>query len=871
MQYQQAVDLQSRINDLISIQALPAIWSGHQSPHIVGTLLEALVRILHLDFAYARVGGPLAGSRIELVRLPQRGVLPASAEQFGRDLWERLGDDLSALPVAVPNPLGQGTVNIARFHFGVQEELGVAIAASSRSDFPTKSEMLLLRVAGNQAAMGLHEARVLNAHRRAADDLEERVAERTAQLTAANQKLSREIIERKRAEAEAVALRNALSAELSAMICLHDLTTRLVGNIELQPILEEVLDAAIFLHGADFGLVQLYNPATRGLEIVAQRGFQKDFLEYFKEVRDDDASACGRCLRRQERVCIEDIEIDIGFAPHRAISAAAGFRAVQSTPLCDRAGKPLGVISTHFRRPHRLTEHDLRLTDLYARYAAEVIEHKGGEDERRKLASLAEASTDFIGIASLEGRVLFVNPEGRKLVGLDGDVETTILDYVSPEDREFLEKTALPAVTRDGRWDGEMRLRHFKTGHLIPMQTRLFFINEPGSGRRVALATISRDITEPKRIEQARQESDQRWRAVYESWAVGIRLSDAAGRIVAANPALQRMLGYTEQELQQLTLTEMIPEEDRHVAQSRVLQLLERRIPEYQAHQRFRHKDGHLVWASTSASLVISVDKTQLIVEIVEDISERKHAEAALVQAQADLARVMRVSSMGELAASIAHEVNQPLAAVVANGSACRRWLAAVPPNMDEASNAADRVVRDATRASEVISRIRSFLRRGELRKASLDIGEVIREAIPLIQIKASTQAVELRIEIAPDTPRVIADRIQLQQVILNLMLNGIEAMDKLSPPRVLQIAAGRHDAGAVRVAVCDSGVGIDAAHRENIFDPFFTTKAEGMGMGLAISRSVIEANQGRLWAAKNEGPGETFQFVLPAAPESAS
>jgi signal transduction histidine kinase len=188
---------------------------------------------------------------------------------------------------------------------------------------------------------------------------------------------------------------------------------------------------------------------------------------------------------------------------------------------------------------------------------------------------------------------------------------------------------------------------------------------------------------------------------------------------------------------------------------------------------------------------------------------------------------------------------------------------------MAEANNAADRVVRDATRASEVISRIRSFLRRGELRKACLDIGEAIREAITLVQIKASAQAVELRVDIAPDAPRVIADRIQLQQVILNLMLNGIEAMDKVPQPRVLKITAGRHDASSIRVAVCDSGVGIDAAHRENIFDALFTTKAEGIGMGLAITRSIIEANQGRLWAAKNDGPGETFQFVLPAAPES--
>jgi GAF domain-containing protein len=147
---------------------------------------------------------------------------------------------------------------------------------------------------------------------------------------------------------------------------------------------------------------------------VAQRGFQADFLDYFRDVREDSA-VCGRALQRQERVIIEDVETDPGFAPHRSIAASAGFRAVQSTPLCGRGGEPLGMISTHFRLPHRPTEHNLRLTDLYARYAAEVIEHKRAEDERSKLASLMEASTDFIGIASLEGQALFVNPAGQKI------------------------------------------------------------------------------------------------------------------------------------------------------------------------------------------------------------------------------------------------------------------------------------------------------------------------------------------------------------------------------------------------------------------------------------------------------------------------
>ena len=314
--------------------------------------------------------------------------------------------------------------------------------------------------------------------------------------------------------------------------------------------------------------------------------------------------------------------------------------------------------------------------------------------------------------------------------------------------------------------------------------------------------------------------------------------------------------------------SDITPEEDWDGAQARIDQLRARSIPEYHAQQRYYRKDGRIIWGNTSASLIPGVDdEPNLLVEIIEDISSRKQTEGALAQAQADLARVMRVTLMGELAASIAHEVNQPLAAVVANASACRRWLAAAPPNTAEASDAADRIIRDATRASDVISRIRGFLRRGELHKVSLDLDEVIHEVIGFVQDKVNTRLIELQVEITPGTPRVFADRIQLQQVILNLMLNAIEAMEKAAQPRVLRLAVGSHGENTVRVAVSDSGPGIAAAQRQRIFDAFFSTKTDGIGMGLAISRSIIEANQGRLWATKNSGRrGETFQFVLPAA-----
>jgi PAS domain S-box-containing protein len=243
---------------------------------------------------------------------------------------------------------------------------------------------------------------------------------------------------------------------------------------------------------------------------------------------------------------------------------------------------------------------------------------------------------------------------------------------------------------------------------------------------------------------------------------------------------------------------------------------------------------------------------------------ERVQAEEALRSAQAELAHVTRALTLGEMAASIAHEINQPLAAVVTNGSACLRWLMGESPDLDQAREAAQRVIRDGKRASEVIARIRGLLRKTELQKAQLDINEAIEEVVLLTQNEAARKGVRLRLELTADLPPVFGDRVQLQQVILNLVMNGVEAMASVNDrPLDLLIQSHSHKSDQVLVAVQDCGVGIAREDLEKIFNAFYTTKSQGMGMGLAISRSIIENHGGRLWAESNEGPGVTFQFTL--------
>jgi C4-dicarboxylate-specific signal transduction histidine kinase len=256
----------------------------------------------------------------------------------------------------------------------------------------------------------------------------------------------------------------------------------------------------------------------------------------------------------------------------------------------------------------------------------------------------------------------------------------------------------------------------------------------------------------------------------------------------------------------------------------------------------------------------------------IMDITERKRVEEALHKAQAELAHVTRVLTLGELAASIAHEVNQPLAGVTTNGNAGLRWLARDPPNLEEARECLQRIVRDGNRASEVIARIRAPLRNAAPQKARLAINDVIAEVIALADAELRRHRVALHTDLAAALPPVLADRIQVQQVLLNLLLNGVEAMRGVTGrARELIVRSRPEEATAIRVAVQDAGPGIAPQDLERIFTAFFTTKPDGLGMGLAISRSIIEAHGGRLWATPNVGPGVTVQFTLPTGDAGAS
>jgi C4-dicarboxylate-specific signal transduction histidine kinase len=276
---------------------------------------------------------------------------------------------------------------------------------------------------------------------------------------------------------------------------------------------------------------------------------------------------------------------------------------------------------------------------------------------------------------------------------------------------------------------------------------------------------------------------------------------------------------------------------------------------------KYIHTVGHPV-LNSSGDLVEFVGSST-------DITERKRAEESLRQAQAELVRVSRVTTMGELTASLAHEVNQPIAAASTNANTCLRWLTCDTPNIEEARAAATRIVKDAKRASEIISRIRQLFKKGTSQRQLVDVNEIIREMIVLLRGETTRYNILIGTDLAADLPQVMADRVQLQQVLMNLMINGIEAMKDADGTRELAIRSQRQNEEVV-LSVSDSGVGLPPQQTEQIFNAFFTTKPHGTGMGLRISRSIIESHDGRLWAAENSPRGASFYFTLPTRAEAS-
>jgi PAS domain S-box-containing protein len=471
-----------------------------------------------------------------------------------------------------------------------------------------------------------------------------------------------------------------------------------------------------------------------------------------------------------------------------------------------------------------------------------------------------------------EGTVLSVNTFGAAQLGypvseLHG---ASVLKVFFEEDHELVRKSVEVCLTDIGQthsWEIR-KVRKDRSALWVRENAKAVRRTD---GRLIVLIACE-DITERKEAENALRQSQNylaEAQRLSRTGSFGWRV--ATGEIVWSEETF-RIFGYDKAPSVRIeTVVQRIHPDDRAGAQQ-TIDRATRDGKDFNHEYRLLLPDGSVKHVHATAHAMPDESGGIEFVGAVTDVTARKRAEERLHEAQAELAHVTRVTALGELAASIAHEVNQPLAAVVANAAACRRWLDRDPPNLEEARSTMQSIIKDGNRAGEVIQHVRGLVDKTVDQKVPLDINEVVNEVIILLQHELTSRRVSLRMELASALGPVLGDRIQLQQVILNLVINGMEAMQPVTDgQRELVIRTREGDAGQVLVEVSDCGVGLASENADRLFDAFFTTKSGGMGMGLSICRSIVEAHGGRLSACANTGPGATFQFILPLHQEGTA
>jgi PAS domain S-box-containing protein len=499
--------------------------------------------------------------------------------------------------------------------------------------------------------------------------------------------------------------------------------------------------------------------------------------------------------------------------------------------------------------------------------ATDVTERKWSELERRRLALLVEQAADLMAIADLSGeKPIYLNKAGMKMVGFDSWEEARArrgIHYMFPEDRQFMNEVLWPTVLEKGSWSGEMRLRHFKTGDPIPILYSAFRIDDPETGQPINVASVGRDITERKRAEYLTQQ-------MFERSSDRLSIVGRDYRYQRVNPAFERRWGMPAE-----TIVGM------HVADLLGMESFEQMTKAYLDRCFAGEEVSYADWLTTPfgrrysevtySPLRPESERVEAALVIIRDLTEHMLASEALRKAQLELAHANRVATMGQLTASITHEVNQPITAAVTYALAARRLLSAEPPDFHEVNDVLSLIVKEGNRAGEVVGRIRALIKKAPARKDAVAINDAILEVIALTRTEAANNSVSVRTQLAEGLPRVQGDRVQLQQVLINLIINAIEAMRDISEKERELLISSRNEPDGVSVEVRDSGPGFAPADLDRVFEAFYSTKPSGLGLGLSICRSIIEAHNGRLWASANVPCGAIFQFTLPAIANTAS
>lgn len=491
-----------------------------------------------------------------------------------------------------------------------------------------------------------------------------------------------------------------------------------------------------------------------------------------------------------------------------------------------------------------------------------ALENQATNKVLREQAGLLDVTHDAVFVRDLANKITYWNRAAAELYGWSaedaiGNVTHSLLKTSSTVPLEQITAELL----RDDRWEGEL-VHTKKDGTQVTVASR-WSLQRDGKGQPIAVLETNNDISEEKRIENALRRSEAYLTEAQRLSSTGSFGWDVAGDEILWSSETYRIMEYPPNERPNLGWVRARTHPDDLARVEAMLAHAQRAPDDWQIEHRLLMPDGSVKYLRVVAHAVRDASRHEFIGAIM-DITANRLAENALLEAREQLAHVNRVSTLGELAASIAHEVNQPIAAVVTNASAGLHWLRANPPNTEEVRTVLNRVVADGQRAGEVLGRIRSLVKKAPIRQEHLDVNEAILEVVALTHSEVHRHSVQLQTNLAAELPRVPGDRVQLQQVLLNLILNAVEAMNSGKAQRRELSIGSERTPGGVLVSVADSGPGFDREGAASLFNAFYTTKAEGLGMGLAISRSIIEAHGGRLWATAREDQGALFQFSLP-------
>jgi len=730
----EVVTLRRRMNDLISLFALPAAWSGAGPAQITRTFVDAVARMLEADLVYLKLYPTAGGDAAEIVKTGPKTTALSSPREADAALGRALGEDPGTWPARLRARLAGVPCSILTMRLGALGDLGVMAVASERQTFADDAELLLLTVAANQAVIAVQNARLLDEQTRLAIHLDQRVAERTRELAEVNAALNDEIAERRRTEE---ALR--------------------VSERNLRSVIDGIPGLVATL--APSGEIEAVNR-----QIVDYTGQHLDELERWGEngtVHPDDLGHVAAIFTRSIAAGTPyDIEQRL-----RRFDGAYRWFGNRGIPARDGAG--------------RIVRWYVLLTDLEDRKRAES--QLQGEKKLLEMIASGRSLREVLG-ALCE----FVE-------GATADCHCGVypIDWAGPS----FQCGVAPSLPASYTAPIE---RLPVAGDVAPCGIAAF----------QNVQVIATDI-----------DSDPRWRgSSYRTHVLAHGL-----RSVWSTPICSRegsVLGTF---------------------------CIYRRTP---GSPSAHHQDliGH---ATHIASIAI----------------ERSRADTALDKVRSELAHVTRTMSLGVLTASIAHEVNQPLSGIITNASTCLRMLAATPPNVEGALETARRTIRDGNRASEVVGRLRALFRKKEVVMEDVDLNEATREVLALSGQELQRRRIVLQTELDAALPPVSGDRVQLQQVILNLLLNAFDAVATVDGrPRQIVIRTSGGEDGTARLTVQDSGVGVLPEALDKLFEAFYTTKADGMGIGLSVSRSIIESHHGRLWCEPPGGPGAIFAFSIPVA-----